>query len=332
MTLAGGHPPGSGPDDVELGRLLAEGLHRQSGGPVDGDRLLAGARRGAARIRRRRQAALGAAAVVVLALLPVGVLRGGLFGQQSETTAGSASRALAPESASPADLADGSAPAAATPSAYGALTGSDSAAGPTVGGALPSGKVAPPEGIVPPTTSRELAGTSSSSASGAVTGIPTTALLTGADVTQVVLDQTTDRAPAPAVPAADSCGRTASGSPTAVASRSVTFERRQGAAGSWWLLGDTVRVFSGSGAGQYLAGAATLGCSGLALSGIGDAAVGGHGAADAQGRTHWYVVVRVGVAVSEVRFVVPRGSGVTADDARRLVGIAADRLTASGLG
>jgi hypothetical protein len=323
MTLPDGRH-GPGPDDADLGRLLAEGLHRQTDGPVDERGLLTGARRGAVRIRRRRSAAVGLAVVVVLAGVPVGLLRSHLAGQASETSAGSA--ASAPTFASPGPLDAGkSAPAVAGPESARGF-GAESGAGATAPAAPSETGALTTHGLLVPSASAM----SSSAASAA--SIPDAALLTAADISQVAMSPMADRVPAPATVAADSCGRPLTAVPAAITSRAVGYQNKPGPAATAWQLGSAVRVFGGDGASGYLAAAQRLGCTGLTLTGIGDAATGGHGPADALGRTHWYVVVRVGHAVSEVNLVVPRGSGVTSADVARLAGLAADRLAASGLG
>jgi hypothetical protein len=280
------------PDDDALGQLLAEGLGRVAARPVDDGELLAGARRGAARIRRRRRTVLTVASVLVIGS-PVGLAVSELGG--SSQTSHITSEA-APAAASAGDTSDSSA-AGADRQGVGAQT------------AMPEAAAGP-------------------------TPVPDAALLTAADLRAATLRQTSDTSypgPVPAAATADTCGSTLDPVPAAFG-RARVLERRTGSSSAtWWLLGNTVRVFAGDGAREYVAAASGLSCvTGVAVQGA-DLAVVGHGGTDAQGRTHWYAGARVGRVVTEVRLVVPSGSRITRTDVVGLLASAAQKVTSSGL-
>jgi hypothetical protein len=170
------------------------------------------------------------------------------------------------------------------------------------------------------------------SASGQVV-VPDTVLPDAADLPQVGLRRTSDtgnRVPAGALSAADTCGTAPSGRPAAAGSRAVALEHRTAATSTSWLLGGTVRVFRADGASRNVAAADRLACTdAVTVTGADEAAI-GHGTADAQGRTHWYGLVRVGRTISEVRLVVPKGGAAGRADVVRIVRLAGGRLVASG--
>jgi hypothetical protein len=100
--------PGDGPDDVDLGRLIAEGLRREVGADVDERLLVAGAQRGAVRIRRRRNLVAAAVAAVVVAGAPLGSIGiRMLAGQSDSPTATSAGAPVAVAAAEGAATAPG---------------------------------------------------------------------------------------------------------------------------------------------------------------------------------------------------------------------------------
>ena len=111
----------------------------------------------------------------------------------------------------------------------------------------------------------------------------------------------------------------------------MTYQQKVGAGSTWWQLTSAVRVYPGGGAAAFLAAAGGLPCAGGVSVSSGDGATTTTGQVDAQGRTHYYAVVRVGRTVSEITLVVPRGGRATASDLQRLLGVAAGRLQTSGL-
>ena len=116
MTPAVLPPPG--PEDDGLARLIGEAVRRDVEGPVDGRRLVAGARRGAVRIRRRRNIGAVAVAAVLLAGVPVGLVR--LTGSQQTADSTAAGGPVSAESV-PADArAAGSQPVSPEAAAAGA--------------------------------------------------------------------------------------------------------------------------------------------------------------------------------------------------------------------
>ena len=303
-----------GPDDDALGRLLAEGLGRSAAGPVDDRELLAGARRGAARIRRRRRTVLTVASILVIGS-PVGLAVSESMRPTRSVT--SASSAGAPPSAS--DVA---------------------APGPTpdvlVGGPPPAAGAESRVGSQRKATGSRLPGAAlpGSALPGAAPAVPADALLTTVDLPAASLRPVSDTSypgPVPATSTADTCGVALPAAPGAAYGRASVLERPAGATGDRWLLGSTVRVFAGGGAQQYTAAASRLGCvTGVVVHGA-EQAVLGQGRPDAAGRVHWYAVARGGRGVTEVRRVVPSGSGIVRADVVRLVVAAATRATSSGL-
>jgi hypothetical protein len=344
MTPAAMPPPG--PDD-DLSRLIGDAVRRGVEGPVDGRRLLAGAQRGAVRIRRRRNIGAVAVAAVLLAGAPIGLLRltgsqqsadstaaGGPLSAESVPAAARAagSEAVSPEVAAAAGAADSSALAGPmSASASGAPAATQSKAAPVLGTIAPP---APgPAGSAPTGTTVAGAGPLTRTATGQVV-VPDGALLTAADLPQVALTRSADsanRAPAGATPAAATCGVSLAVPAGAAGSRAVTYQRRVGAGSAWWQLTSAVRVYPGTGATAHLVAANRLPCaSGVAWE-YGDGAMTTTGQVDAQGRTHYYAVVQTGRTVSEITLVVPRGGRATATDLQRLLSVAAGRLQTSGL-
>jgi hypothetical protein len=359
-----GSPAGPPLGDDELGRLIAGGLSRRADGPVDERSLVAGARAGAVRIRRRRSAAAVLAAVVVVGL-PAGLYGQRLFaGGQSSTSAGRAApEAVSASSPAPLSAQDAGSPAsAAGPAPRGEpVTTASADAGYPAGPSAPGPSVAGPSAPGGPASSKAVSSTAAPSrpviqapspvspgaplparaplprtSSGAV-AVPAGALLSAADLRPVSTlpvtpsSDTGNASPAPAIAAADVCGRVPAGMPAPQGSRAVTFERAPGTV-SGWLISSGVRVFRGSDAERYLA---TLrgqqNClAGSSVAGA-DAAAIGHGPADAQGRTHWFGAAATGRTVTEVRLVVPPGAGVTAAKIRILLTTGAGRLGSSGL-
>jgi hypothetical protein len=298
------------PDDDALGQLLAEGLGRLAAGPVDDGDLLAGARRGAARIRRRRRAALTVASVLVIGS-PVGLAASELMGssQPSHITSATGLRSASPMLGQPAPTGD-------------AATALQDTAQATAPGERIASFSVPATG-----------GTSAPEVAAGAPQVPDAALLTAADLRAATLRQTSDTSylgPVPASAPADTCGTALDPVPAALG-RARVFERRTGSSEAWWLLGNTVRVLAGDGAREYAAAGSGLGCvTGVVVPGT-DLAVVGHGGPDAQGRTHWYAGARVGRVVTEVRLVVPSGSGITRTDVAGLLTSAAKKVTSSGL-
>lgn len=295
-------------DDDALGQLLAEGLGRVVAGPVDDGELLAGARRGAARIRRRRRTALTLASVLVIGS-PVGLVVSELMGSSQPV---SSTNAAAPAAQS---SGDGSA--------------SPVAAADQLGAGPESQRAAAGLRSVPAT-----GGTSVPAAAAGAAQVPDAALLTAADLRAATLRQTSDTSYLGLVPAAapaDTCGTALDPAPAAFG-RVRVFERRTGSSPvAWWLLGNTVRVLAGDGAREYVAAASGLSCvTGVAVPGT-DRAVVGHDRPDAQGRTHWYAGAQVGRVVIEVRLVAPSGSAITRADVVGLLTSAAQKVTSSGL-
>jgi len=337
--------------DGDLGRLLAEGLHRRADGPVDERRLVTGAQAGAARIRRRRRAMASAAALVVL--LPAALLGAyRLVGEDSSgpDTAGSAAGRPFTEQGEEGS-ADGGVPAlgSASPSsgdsAGGGGSGQATAAGvPSDAGAVPPGPTAaespgagPGPGAAPSSSGGAAAGSPSLPRTGTVaasTGpVPASALLAAADLTAVTgpgLVKLSDTTPAPAPTAADVCGSTPIGPPAAAASRSVVYQQVRSAS-SVWLAGSAVRVGPVGEALGYVAELGGQACLGaVAVSGA-EVAFAGRGPADSEGRTHWFGVARTGGVIAEVRLAVPVGGEVTTSTVTGLLRTAVARLTSAGL-
>jgi hypothetical protein len=366
-----GPEPGAPGEDDLGGLIRESLRRDVEGAPVDAARLVHGARAGAARIRQRRRTAVGSLAVLVVAVptavLGVRMLRSGDEAVTAASSASSASqggaaddgRVAAPEAAggSEAAVAGGISPAAGGAKG-GAMGGSPAAAGAASPGpaALPS----PRSAVTAPTTSgaplepspfsgqgtpaprasvSASSTTSSPSDASRSAALPRTvpigAVLIAADLPRVALTRTSDTGSSRSVPAtaaADTCGRPLTGLPAAAAAaRAVVYERRVGPSTGWWLLASAVRVYPGAGSSAYLQAVAALPCAAAAPAGVGDGVVVTKGQVDSRGRTHWYGVVRVGRAVSEVRLVVPRGGNATAADLERLLRVAAGRLASSGI-
>lgn len=305
------------PDDDVLGQLLAEGLGRVVAGPVDDGELLAGARRGAARIRRRRRTALAVASVLVIGS-PVGLAMSELMEREQST---SAAAEVAPSAG------DGPASAEVGADQFGAGAESQRAAD---GLRSASASASAPAPASAPATG----GPSVPAAAAGAPQVPDAALLTAADLRAVTLRQTSDISypgPVPAAAPADTCGAALDPAPAAFG-RVRVFERRTGPSPlAWWLLGNTVRVLAGDGAREYAAAASGLSCvTGVTVPGT-DQAVVGHGRPDAQGRTHWYAGAQVGRVVIEVHLVAPTGSAITRTDVVGLLTSAARKVTSSGL-
>lgn len=300
MSGTGPAGPGAGAadGDAELGRLLADGLGHHSGGPVDERRLLAGAQRGAVRIRKRRTLALGVATVLVV-MLPVGTAVDRLSGAGREPAAEVAQPVSAQDAASPGSA--GTVPK--RPGGTDELMGSGP---PAVGlGRTASGQVV----------------------------IPDDALPTAGDLPRLTLARTSDtanRTPAPVPAAQDTCGILLSGTPEAAGSREVVLEQRTGVESAWWVLTGTVRVQARDGAATYLSAVRRLRCVEPVSVLTADAALVGR-FRDEANRIHWYGVVRVGRTVSEVRLVAPSGNAPSRDEIERLLRAAAGRLADSGL-
>lgn len=326
---------GPGGDDARLGRLLADGLGRSVGRPVDAEDLLAGARRGAVRIRRRRNTAVGLATALVL-VVPGSLVIGQFLGSTSVITAESGA-------------AGGSAPAGEPATGAGAA---DARPVPEAGGPGDATHASPEAPMVadPPETdtfarigesSSALSTSSAPSTSqgasrttGGQVAVPDGALLGPADLPQGTLRRTADsgnRAPVAVATAPERCGGALGEVPLSAGSREVVFEERTGAVASRWLLGSTVRVFAGDRAEQFVSAVARLDCVSSVTVLLGDEALAGQGRPDSQGRSHWYGVVRVGRVVSEVRLIVPSGESVSQNEATRLLRVAAERVTTSGL-
>jgi hypothetical protein len=289
-------PIGPGLDDEGLGRMLAEGLGRAAAGPVDERELLAGARRGAARIHRRRRATLVAATVLVLGA-PGGLVAGQMFRASTSSERPTLS----------AGSAESSVPGPAS-----------------MGGDSPlTRQQAPPDAASRPALPSVTARVS----------VPDTALLTAADLPGITMRRTSDTldGPVPAAEAADTCGSVLVTELSEIGGRAVVFEQRGDVTPSGWLLGSTVRVYSSGGAGSYLAAARRLVCLSPVVVAGADEALVGQGRPDVQGRVHRFAVVRVGRVVSEVRLTVPLGATGADRDMLRLVRLAGQRLTSSGL-
>jgi hypothetical protein len=337
------------PDDGDLARLLGEAVRRHVEAPVDSERLVVGAQRGAARIRRRRRTGIAVLTAVVLVGVPAGLLRTG--GSQPVETASSAGSATLDAAASGSAAASSSAAAASvagiapSPAPSDDLRPQGAAAGAAESGAPV------PSRLPGTTTPRALASASPSAeaviplspAAAAPLPVPDGALLLPGDLPQVTLTTTSDtanRQPAAATPGSVTCGQplttssTSSTSATpliAAGSRTVTYQRRPGPATStWWQLSSTVRVFPAAGAAGYLGAAHRLACA-IGAAGFGDDAITSAGRPDSAGRTQYYAVVRVGRTVSEVTLIVTRGGAANGTDLRRLLAVAAGRLNSSGL-
>lgn len=323
------------PDDSTLGRLLEEGLGRAAGGPVDDGDLLAGARRGAARIRRRRRTVMSVATVMVLAG-PVGFAASELMRPAGETTS-TASVAAAPELASASPGAAREVASATVGGQAGDADGSsepfaDPSAAAAASGAVPAPSVLPNSASV----AAESKSATDSRVAGGVASVPDDALLTAADLAAAGLPRPAARptsdtsysGPVPAAPPAETCGAALVGVPAAAFGRVAVLD---GGTAEGWLLGSTVRVFAGTGAQDYAAVASRSGClAPVTVAGADSAAVGA-GPRDSQGRTHWYGVARVGRVVTEIRLLTPRGSGTDRADVVRLLTASVGRVTSSGL-
>lgn len=330
----------SGPPlgDDELGRLLADGLRRDADRPVDERALMTGAWRGAARIRRRRRTGVLVAAVVVAAL-PAGVVINRWAQDQRYSASSAASSSASGSEAGPQAFATGAAAGSAGPASVdrqAVQPGAAASPGAAGAGSAPRTRAAP-SGVQTPaaTPAPSSPATLSRTATGAVV-IPAAALLTVADagpVTSVTLPVADDTAnvTSPVFPAAaDACGTAPSGLPAEAGGRSVTFQQPAGTS-TGWLFGSTVRVFKGTDAAAYLTALTRQEClAPLLVTGLSGALL-GQGAPDAQGRVHWLAVGVDERAVTEVRFVAPRGAVVRASGVETVLATAARRLAASGL-
>ena len=345
------------PEGDDLGRLLAEGLRRDVDGPVDEQRLVAGARIGAARIHRRRRTMTAVAAAVL-------VVPAGLFGVRLVLDSGSGSMAagsaagapivagsgdaaassgsLAERGATKAMDAAGSGSGPAARSSLEALAAASAASGGGAGGtvgpepqsapALPAPTASPR----PPAAPSVGPATPSSTVPATRVAVPSAALLTAADLAAVtggsltvVADSDNTAASAP-VESAEVCGRALGSLPAEAGGRAVTYDRAPGTPSAWTAV-TSVRVFAGTGPATYLGVLGGQTCLvRVSVSGA-DAALAGHGPGDAAGRTHWYAVARRGRAITEVRLTAPKGAAVTQTSLTRLLAVAVGRLTVSGL-
>jgi hypothetical protein len=321
------------PDDADLARLLGDAVRQDVEGPVDAARLVTGAQRGAARIRRRRRTGVAALSLVVLAAVPVGLLRAG--GSHQADSAGSVASAPMEASASAAASAAAAGSVAGPPSPASDLQTRAAAGGAAESGAgaVPGETRTAPRSLPSATPSTLDVMPVPSAPAAARLPVPDGALLVARDLPQVTLATTSDtanRQPAGATPASATCGRSLPAASPAAGSRARTLELRSGPASTWWLLGSTVRVFPGTGARSYLAAAHRLPCASGA-PGVGDDAVSSRGQVDASGRTRYYAVLRVGRTISEITLIAPKGASAAGPDLTRLLGVAAGRLDSSGL-